>query len=288
MKKGKNVGYLFLVILSLGFSLFSHNNAVCKASSDDDDMSVMIALKNNLNPTEALGWSGPDPCKWNHVVCSEDKRVTRIQIGHQNLEGTLPPNLSSLSQLERLELQWNRISGALPSLGGLSSLQVLMLSNNQFTSIPSDFFDGLSSLQAVDIDNNPFQGWEIPESLKSASTLKNFSACSANITGKIPDFFGPDAFPGMVNLHLAFNSLEGELPGSFDGFQIQSLWVNGQKSEGRLGGRIDVIDNMTSLQEIWLHRNAFSGPLPDFSGLTDLQTLSLRDNMFTGDRKSVV
>lgn len=157
-----------------------------------------------------------------------------------------------------------------------------MLSNNQFTSIPSDFFDGLSSLQAVDIDNNPFQGWEIPESLKSASTLKNFSACSANITGKIPDFFGPDAFPGMVNLHLAFNSLEGELPGSFDGFQIQSLWVNGQKSEGRLGGRIDVIDNMTSLQEIWLHRNAFSGPLPDFSGLTDLQTLSLRDNMFTG------
>lgn len=281
MKKGKNVGYLFLVILILGLSSFPYN-AVCQATSGDD-ASVMLALKNNLNPPEALGWSDPDPCKWNHVGCSEDKRVTRIQIGHQNLEGTLPPNLSSLSQLERLELQWNKISGPIPSLSGLSSLQVLMLSNNQFTLIPSDFFDGMSSLQSVDIDNNPFQGWEIPESLKSASTLQNFSACSTNITGKIPDFFGPDTFPGMVNLHLSFNSLEGELPGSFDGFQIQSLWVNGQKSDGsRLAGRIDVIQNMTSLREIWLHQNAFSGPLPDFSGLTDLQTLSLRDNMFTG------
>ncbi|KAL2937273.1 Receptor protein kinase TMK1 [Bienertia sinuspersici] len=156
-----------------------------------------------------------------------------------------------------------------------------MISSNNFSSIPSNFFDGLSSLQSVEIDNNPFKGWEIPQSLKSASTLQNFSATSANIIGKIPDFFGPDSFPGMVNLHLSFNSLEGELPSSFNGFQIQSLWVNGQ-SERKLGGRIDVIQNMTSLKEIWLHHNAFTGPLPDFSGLKDLEVLSLRDNMFTG------
>ncbi|KMT01481.1 hypothetical protein BVRB_9g214880 [Beta vulgaris subsp. vulgaris] len=279
MKKKNNVGYLFLVILLLGLCLFFCNIAY---SQEEDDVSVMLALKKSLNPPVSLGWSDPDPCKWSHVVCSEEKKVTRIQIGHQNLEGNLPPNLSLLTSLERLELQWNNISGPIPSLNGLNSLQVIMLSNNQFSSIPSDFFDGLSSLQSVDLDNNPLQGWEIPESLKSASTLQNFSATSANITGKIPDFFGPDSFPGMVNLRLSFNSLEGELPRSFDGFQIQSLWVNGQKSEGKLHGRIDVIQNMTSLKEVWLHQNAFTGPLPDFSGLKDLQVLSLRDNKFTG------
>lgn len=247
-----------------------------------DDASVMVVLRDGLSNSESLGWSGSDPCQWKHVVCSADKRVTRIQVGRQGLQGTLPSSLGNLTELEHLELHWNNFSGPLPSLKGLSSLQVLMLSNNQFSSIPDDFFSGLSSLQSVEIDNNPFSAWEIPQSLKTASGLQNFSANSANITGTIPDFVGPAAFPGLVNLHLAFNALVGGLPSSLAGSLIQSLWVNGQMSEENLSGTIDVIQNMTSLKEVWLHSNAFSGPLPDFSGLKDLQRLSLRDNLFTG------
>lgn len=177
-----------------------------------------------------------------------------------------------------MEVQWNNISGPLPSLKGLSSLQVLILSNNQFSFIPTDFFSGMNSLQSVEIDVNPFLAWEIPQSLINASTLQNFSANSANITGTIPEFLGPDVFPGLTNLHLALNNLEGELPMGFSGAQIESLWVNGQK----LSGQIDVIQNMTFLKELWLHSNLFSGPLPDFSGLKNLETLSLRDNLLTG------
>jgi hypothetical protein len=238
----------------------------------------MFSLKKSLNVPDSLGWSDPDPCNWNHVVCSDEKRVTRIQIGRQNLQGTLPSNLRNLAQLERLELQYNNISGPLPSLNGLSSLQVILLSDNKFISVPSDFFTGLSSLQSVEIDNNPFSNWVIPESIKNASALQNFSANSANISGSIPGFFGPDSFPGLTILRLAFNDLEGELPASFSGSQVQSLWLNGQK----LSGGIDVIQNMTLLREVWLHSNGFSGPLPDFSGLKDLESLSLRDNSFTG------
>ncbi|CAA3026693.1 receptor kinase TMK1-like [Olea europaea subsp. europaea] len=248
-----------------------------ESQTSPDDASAMLALKRSLILPESLGWSDPDPCKWNHVVCAE-KRVSRIQIGHQNVQGTLPQELTSLTQLGRLELQWNNISGPLPSLKGFSSLQVLMLSNNQFTSIPADFFTGMSSLISVEIDNNPFSGWEIPESLKNASSLKNFSANSANITGKIPAFLGGDEFPGLTNLHLALNNLEGELPSSFSGSQIESLWLNGQKLDGEIG----VIQNMTYLKEVWLHGNGFSGPLPDFSSLKNLESLSLRDNSLTG------
>lgn len=271
---------LFLLILLSGFSSFFV--FVNSQESPSEDAAVMVALKKSLNVPDSLGWSDPDPCHWNHVTCSEQKRVTRIQIGRQNLKGTLPSNLKNLTQLERLELQWNNISGPVPSLNGLSSLQVIMLSENQFTSIPSDFFTGLSSLQAVEIDNNPFSTWAIPESIRNASALQNFSANSANISGPIPDFFGSDVFPGLTILHLAFNELEGGLPASFSGSQIQSLWLNGQKSEGKLTGTIDVIENMTLLKDIWLHSNGFSGPLPDFSGLKDLQVLSIRDNSFTG------
>ncbi|KAH7533984.1 hypothetical protein FEM48_Zijuj04G0189700 [Ziziphus jujuba var. spinosa] len=280
MRKKTHVWFKLLIIfLAL---LFVSVTSQATPGGSDGDASVMLALKKSLNPSESLGWSDPDPCNWKHVGCSEDKRVTRIQIGHQDLEGTLPLNLQNLTGLQRLELQWNKISGPLPSLSGLSSLQVLMLSNNQFSSIPSDFFAGMTSLQSLEIDNNPFEAWQIPETLSNASVLQNFSANSANITGKIPDFFGADVFPSLSILHLAFNNLEGEFPKSFSGSQIQSLWVNGQGGDNKLGGTIDVIQNMTLLKEVWLHSNGFSGPLPDFSGLVDLESLSLRDNMFTG------
>ncbi|EEF28907.1 receptor protein kinase, putative [Ricinus communis] len=280
MEKRVYIKFKSLLIFLSGFCSFFVN--VSCQGSPSEDAPVMFALRKSLNVPDSLGWSDPDPCNWKHVTCSDEKRVTRIQIGRQNLEGTLPSNLQNLTQLERLELQWNSISGPLPTLKGLASLLVVMLSGNQFTSIPSDFFTGLSSLQSVEIDDNPFSTWVIPESIKDASALQNFSANSANLSGSIPDFFGPDSFPGLTILHLALNELQGGLPGTFSGSQIQSLWLNGQTSKGKLTGGIDVIKNMTLLKDVWLHSNGFSGPLPDFSGLKDLEVLSIRDNSFTG------
>ncbi|RZB72762.1 Receptor protein kinase TMK1 [Glycine soja] len=249
-----------------------------------DDTSAMLALRDTLNPPESLGWSDPDPCKWKHVVRSEEvKRVARIQIGHQGLQGTLPnPTvIQTLTQLERLELQFNNILGHLLSLNGLSSLQVLILSNNQFYSIPNDFFIGLSELQSVEIDNNPFKPWKIPDSVVNCSSLQKISTNSANIVGTLPDFFS--SLPTLTHLHLAFNNLEGVLPLSFFGSQIETLWLNGQKSgeSNNLGGNVDVLQNMTSLTQVWLHSNAVTGPLPKFSGLESLQDLNLMDNAFT-------
>jgi Leucine-rich repeat (LRR) protein len=144
MTKKQCVWYKLAAIFLAGLSsLFL--SACSQANPTDDDASVMLALKKSLNPPESLGWSDDlEPCTWKHVGCSVDKRVTRIQIGHQVLQGTLPPTLPKLTQLQRLELQYNNISGPLPSLNGLSSLEVLMLSNNQFSFIPSDFFAGMS------------------------------------------------------------------------------------------------------------------------------------------------
>ncbi|GFZ00351.1 leucine-rich repeat protein kinase family protein [Actinidia rufa] len=272
-----HLSYSFFSLLFL--SLFSAFVMVHSQSSTSD-ASAMQALRESLNPPTSLGWTGADPCNWNHVDCSNDKRVIRIQIGHQNLKGSLPPSLSSLTALQKLELMSNQLTGPVPSLAGLSSLQFLLLSDNNFSSIPSDFFLGMTSLQGVFLDYNPFSAWAIPENLRNASNLQAFSANSANITGKIPDFFAE--FASLTTLHLALNSLEGGLPSSFSGSSIQSLWLNGQHSDSNLNGSVSVIQNMTQLTEVWLHTNSFSGPLPDFSGLTGLQNFSVRDNGITG------
>ncbi|KAL6351503.1 hypothetical protein AAG906_040857 [Vitis piasezkii] len=253
-------------------------NVQSQSSSGDAD--VMQVLKKNLNQPSDLGWSDSDPCKWDGVSCDGDRRVTRIQIGEKNLKGSLPSNLTDLTALEILEVQYNQLSGPLPSLSRLSLLQRLLLSNNNFTSVPSGFFDGMTSLQTVALDNNPFSPWEFPVSLQAAGSLKSFSANSAGISGKIPEVF--EAFPSLTDLHLAFNSLEGGLPSSFSGSSIQTLWLNGQESASKLNGTIEVLQNMTSLTQVWLNMNSFTGPLPDFSSLTNLQDLNLRDNGFTG------
>ncbi|KAL7000784.1 mitogen activated protein kinase [Sarracenia purpurea var. burkii] len=242
----------------------------------------MQALKTSLNSPSSLGWTDPDPCQWPLVACSTDGRITRIQIGHQNLKGSLPASLANLTSLQRFEVMSNQLTGPLPSLAGLNSLQFLLLNNNNFSSIPPDFFLGMTNLQAVYLDYNPFSAWEIPESLGNASSLQVFSATAANITGKIPDFFGGDTFAVLRTLHLAFNYFEGGLPASFSGSSIQSLWLNGQQSSSKLNGSVSVIQNMTQLTEVWLQSNSFSGPLPDFSAISGLQNFSVRDNGITG------
>ena len=251
------------------------------SSVDADDASVMQDFKKSLK-TLPSGWEATDPSTWTGVQWSKDNRVTRIRIRQQNLTGSLPPNLGNLTALQSLDIAHNQLTGPLPSLAGLSSVQDLLLSNNEFTSIPPDFFTGMISLQQVSLDYNSFSPWVIPDSLRAASALQVFSATNASISGKIPDFFGGDTFAGLTQLHLAFNLLEGELPKSFSGSTIQSLWLNGQKSTSKLTGRIDVLQNMTQLSEVWLHSNSFSGPLPDLSGLTQLQNFSVRDNSFSG------
>ena len=39
---------------------------------------------------------------------------------------------------------------------------------------------------------------------------------------------------------------------------------------------------MTFLNSVWLHGNQFTGPIPNFSNLTQLSVVSFRDNILTG------
>lgn len=255
------------------------------AQSSSSDTAAMQRLKQGLKLPSTVDWSDADPCKWDHVGCDSDHRITRIQLGSQGVSGSLSPFVANLTNLQVLEFMNNGLSGPLPSLSGLASLQTINLHNNNFSSIPPDFFDGMSTLQEVYLDNNAFKPWSIPEGLKGSSSLKNFSANSANIVGKIPDFFNSDTFPGIVHLHLSGNGLQGGLPNGFSTLGLQSLWLNGQTNSNgarTLNGTIEALQNMTQLVQIWLNMNGFTGPIPDLSGLTVLEDFNVRDNSLTG------
>ncbi|KAL5995539.1 hypothetical protein ACLOJK_025602 [Asimina triloba] len=245
------------------------------------DLQAMLSLRRSIiNAEAALNWTHINPCMWPHVACScNPSRIIRIQINGHKLSGALPPDIRNLTNLRHLELQSNRLAGPLPSFKHMIHLQALHLHDNLFTFIPPDFFAGLHLLSAVSLDNNPFASWGIPDSLQDAKKLTQFTASSANVAGEIPEFFG--AFQLLSRLSLSFNSLRGSIPAALSASPMSSLWLNDQQGNG-LSGSIDIIANMTSLVELWLHSNDFSGPLPDIPTLRSLKDLKLHNNRFTG------
>ncbi|KAI3949546.1 hypothetical protein MKW92_021298 [Papaver armeniacum] len=169
----------------------------------------------SLRSSQNLGWNHSDPCKWVSIYCT-DNRVTRIQLNNLGLTGTLPINLNQLSALERLELHGNTLSGDLPTLKDLSSLEVVTLSGNNFSFIPSDFFSGLTSVLKITLDHNPFASWEIPDCFTTASKIKHFSANASNMKDN-NEFTGPvpSSLTGLQSLQilsLSNNFLQGSVP----------------------------------------------------------------------------
>jgi Leucine-rich repeat (LRR) protein len=139
----------------------------------------------------------------------------------------------------------------------------------------------MTSLESVSIDDNPFEPWTLPASLDPApSALTSFSASNASISGTFPDVF--TTLPTLQNLRLSYNNLSGVLPASLNGSSIQSLQLNNQKSVAKLTGGIDVLASMQQLTLVWLQSNGFTGPIPDLSNLSSLQSFNVRDNQLTG------
>lgn len=126
--------------------------------------------------------------------------------------------------------------------------------------------------------NLDLKSWSFPAELTDSSSLVTLYAGSCNIVGPIPDIFG--SFTNLQDLRLSYNNLNGSLPPSFAVSGIRNLWLNNQQVG--LSGRVDVLSNMMQLYQVWLHKNQFTGPIPDLSNLDALFDLQLRDNLFTG------
>jgi Leucine-rich repeat (LRR) protein len=91
--------------------------------------------------------------------CTE---LLSLLINHNSLSGELPVSLGNLGNLQlALDLSNNNFTGALPvQLGSLIKLEVLNLSHNQFDgNIPPSFAD-MASLSALDVSYKYTTTWK--------------------------------------------------------------------------------------------------------------------------------
>ncbi|KAJ4718884.1 putative Leucine-rich receptor-like kinase family protein [Melia azedarach] len=134
----------------------------------------------------------------------------------------------------------------------------------------------LTNLQWLYLNNKNFSG-KIEDGLLKASLLLALDLCNNEFSGQIPSWIG-----NILNLEylvLANNFLEGNIPtqlGNLEFLQILDIFEN------RLARSISSSFNLSSLQNLYMHKNAFNGSILDaFRRSSRLITLDIRDNKFS-------
>ena len=226
------------------------------------DSKALIALYNSTGGsawTNNTDWDSAQALSTWYGVRVDDGsgRVVWLELPGNNLRGTVPALLATLTELRYLDLSGNQLRGAIPpELGDLSPLGVvsLDLSANQLTgTIPAELGD-LSSLNVLHLNDNQLTG-EIPAELGDLGSLTELSLRNNRLNGAIPLELG--SLTLLLKLDLGGNQLTGEVPAE--------------------------LGDLSSLTELSLRNNRLSGAIPaPLGNLVDLAFARFANNAFTG------
>jgi Leucine-rich repeat (LRR) protein len=266
------------------------------------------------------------------MECTPEKRYASLAFAKSGLAGTIPTELALLSSsLTVLELrEMKELQGTIPSeLGTLTNLVELKLDRSSFTGcVPPELLDGrLSKLVSIFLNENLLQC--VPAIGSSMPSLKSLKLSGNQFSGAVPGEIGfmtslteldlganrfSGSFPSQIGnlantlteLWLGKNTLRSTLPPSLFGLrQLTSLDLKMNQITGTLPANLSqlfnlemlslfdghlqgplptTIGSLTSLKHVYLLNNRFSGSLPSELGLLSAHTatLQLGVNSFSG------
>ena len=117
------------------------------------DCQLLLVLEDGLRGTATLNWDSSTAIgSWDGLTTGgAPTRVTKVELDDEDLTGTIPTELGSLSELTHLDLSDNSLTGDIPrELGHLDNLEEVRLSGNSLTGcIPQ----GLKDVQTNDLSS---------------------------------------------------------------------------------------------------------------------------------------
>ncbi|KAJ9537906.1 hypothetical protein OSB04_030639 [Centaurea solstitialis] len=201
------------------------------------------------------------------------------------ISGGIPSSIGNLSNLVELYLSDNNVTGAVPEdLGRLLRLAVLDLSRNSITGLIPSSLGSLGELSLLDISSNTLSGI-IPEELGNLLNLKSLNLSSNGLSSSVPARFG--GLSSLVVLDLSSNSLSGCLPPEFGGLRnLRRLVICNNGFTGDLPEALWSLPNLSFLDA---SSNSFDGFLPNLSlNAMPMAVFNLSHNMFCGFLTSVL
>nr|POE45298.1 putative leucine-rich repeat receptor-like protein kinase [Quercus suber] len=251
------------------------------------DYQGLLSLKHELQNTPT-SWVGADPCggSWELINCN-NSRVTSIILISMGLSGKLTSEISQLSELQILDLSYNKnITGQLPSsIGNLTKLVVLNLIGCSFAGSIPDTIGNLKLLTILSLNNNSFNG-PIPASIGFLSQLFWLDLANNQLEGHLPvsnaTAPGLDMLLHAKHFHLENNKLSGNIPPEL--FNSSMILIHLILRSNELTGRIpSSLGLVQTLEVIRLDRNSITGPMPsNLSSLVNVGELYLSNNNLSG------
>ena len=285
-------------------------NFINPESPEKKDSLALVALYNKCNGSNwerQTNWLKGQLRTWQGVTV-ENGRVVGLNLGSENgisvgLIGSIPTEISNLTDIRVLSLENNQITGLLPDdWSELTNLQELLLSNNQFTGeLPSNWsslqnlvnlqlsynkitgtlpstWSSLVNLKYMSMDNNQLSG-PLPDSWSSLLNLNELSLNSNLLSGSLPQSWS--SLINLYDLRLSNNLFSGSLPSSWSSLKnMQLLNISDNQIAGSLPSTWSSLINLYDLR---LSNNQLSGTLPSsWSSFVNLEQLMLNNNKLSG------
>ncbi|KAL7222792.1 hypothetical protein ACSBR1_024484 [Camellia fascicularis] len=138
--------------------------------------------------------------------------LVELNLGGNNLIGTIPQGIISLSSLLYLNLSQNRLDGFLQmEIGNLINFEQLDVSGNMFFGEIPSTLSSCVELTLLCIQGNNFSG-TLPSSLSHLRGIEKLDFSHNNFSRKILDYL--EGFVFLQTLNLSFNDFEGAVPES--------------------------------------------------------------------------
>lgn len=243
---------------------------------------ILLALYKSTggdNWTNSTNWNSDKPFREWYGVETYGNDIIKLDLSHNNLKGTIPPDISGLTELTSLKLWFNELGGSIPTeLSALNKLEELILSGNSLSGKFPEGMYSMKTLKCLTLTNLSIN-FDLSKAVNGMTSLRQLYLDYVPLNTVIPAEISK--LSDLTQLSMRSCGLYGPIPEELYTLKnLESLALDNNEINGNLSSNISNLKKITNLS---LANNVMSGRIPvQICALKELSYLMLFYNNFEG------